>query len=94
MLPNCVHLPFTRTALLSPRESAVLSFIFSTRRCFTFFIAGGRGERGRGEGEGKRGEKRGQKGGEKEERGGGKKAERRGKEREGKGRRGEGHNNY
>ena len=31
--------PLTRTALLRPRESAVLSFIFSTRRCFTFFMA-------------------------------------------------------
>ena len=34
-----MYLPLTSTALLSPRESAVLSFIFSTRRCFTFFIA-------------------------------------------------------
>ena len=35
-------LPLTSTALLSPRESAVLSFIFSTSRCFTFFMAEGR----------------------------------------------------
>ena len=40
--------PLTSTALLSPRVSAVLSFIFSTRRCFTFFIPGEEEERGEG----------------------------------------------
>ena len=38
-----VELPLTSTALLSPKESAVLSFIFSTSRCFTFFMAKDRG---------------------------------------------------
>ena len=57
-------LPLTRTALLSPRESAVLSFIFSTRRCFTFFMA----KRGWEEGE-EGGRREGERGREEEERG-------------------------
>ena len=38
-----VDLPLTSTALLSPKESAVPSFIISTSWCFTFFMAKDRG---------------------------------------------------